>query len=122
MGSGGDPFFGGFCAYFAFFYPLELLFRGVSPPWGPLGFISLVVSGWINPLFIIVAILDWAEFQQRLASILRKAILAMIPFSWFFAFYEVRMIPREGHFLWIVGMLLTLYPKQFTPNAGSTAD
>jgi len=99
-----------------------VLFHYVPPVFGLCAYISLLVSGWVNPLFLFVALLDLADFQQRLASILRKVILGMFPFAWFFAFYELHAFPREGHFLWIVGMLLTLYPKQFTPNADSMAD
>jgi hypothetical protein len=110
-------FFGFHCASFSFFYPWvearDVLFHHVPPLFGPLAYISLLVSGWINPLFIFVALLDWADSQQRLASILRKVILAMIPFAWLFSFYAIRTFPREGHFLWIIGMLFTLYPRQF---------
>jgi hypothetical protein len=123
---GDQPFYGFYCAMFSFCYPWvearAVLFHYVPPVFGLCAYISLLVSGWVNPLFLFVALLDLADFQQRLASILRKVILGMFPFAWFFAFYELHAFPREGHFLWIVGMLLTLYPKQFTPNADSMAD
>jgi hypothetical protein len=123
---GTQPFFGFYCASFSFCYPWvearDVLFHNVPPVFGPLAYISLLVSGWINPLFFFVAFLDLAEIHQRLASIFRKVILGMIPFAWFFAFYEIRTFPREGHFLWIIGMLLALYPRQFSPNGNSAPD
>jgi hypothetical protein len=123
---GSKPFYGFECAISGLWVPWEqarlFLFQDVPPLFGPLAYISLLISGLINPLFLFVALLDLADFQQRLASILRKVILGMFPFAWFFAFYYLHAFPREGHFLWIVGMLLTLYPKQFTPHADSTPD
>lgn len=120
-GPATSPFFGVFCASFSLCYPWvearDVLLRHVPPLFGPLAYISLLISGWINPLLLVVAFMDLAEIHQRLASILRKAILAMIPFAWLFSFYELRMYPREGHFLWIIGMLFTLYPQLFSPKA-----
>jgi hypothetical protein len=123
---GTQSFFGFFCASFAFCYPWvearDVLFHNVPPLFGPLAYASLLVAGWINPVFLLVACLDLTNARLRLASILRMVILGMIPFAWFFAFYEIRTYPREGHFLWLLGMLLVMYPQQFSPNVASTPD
>lgn len=80
----------------------------------PVTYISLMVSGWINPLFLITAIFIAFRKARRLANVLRIVILLMIPFCWV-AFHNVKVRPREGHFLWIFGMLLVLFSNQFRP-------
>jgi len=77
----------------------------------PLEFFSLLISGWINPLFLITIILmSRKRFSQPIA-ILKIIILLMIPFCWIVFYYE-KLYPREGHFLWVIGMLLTLFSSK----------
>jgi hypothetical protein len=78
----------------------------------PLTYVSMVVSGWINPLFIISMILVPIRSAQKSVGILRTVILLMIPFSWI-AIHNLKVYPREGHFLWIFGMLLVLFSSKF---------
>jgi hypothetical protein len=80
----------------------------------PVTYISLLVSGWINPLFLLTAIFTAFRKARKLAGILRILVLVMIPFCWI-AFHNVKVRPREGHFLWIIGMLLVLFSNQFRP-------
>ena len=62
----------------------------------------IVVAGLINPVFLL--------FTIRPNKILRACLLSMIPFSWVvFYFWDGRLYPREGHFLWLAGMLLVLF-------------
>ena len=70
-------------------------------------YVALLVSGWINPLFLITIALILLE-RRRAAVILRVTLLLMIPFCWIVFYYE-RFYPREGHFLWLLGMGLTLF-------------
>ena len=66
---------------------------------------ALVISGLINPVFLGAVI---ALLRQRRHSfvVLRIIVLAMLPFCWisFLLFH-----PREGYFLWTMGMLLVLF-------------
>jgi hypothetical protein len=67
------------------------------------------VAAWINPVFLITAFLVLAETHQRLVVILKVAVILMIPFTWlFFATFRL-LYPREGHFAWVLGMLLVLF-------------
>jgi hypothetical protein len=63
-------------------------------------YFSMVVAGLINPMFLLAAI--------RPNNILRVCIVSMIPFTWI-VMYFVRLYPREGHFLWVLGMLMVLF-------------
>lgn len=86
-------------------------------PWGrdglsflhdaPLTYISVLLSGWINPVFLISAFLLSIHRLPRVAAGLRIATLVMIPFCWV-VFRAAHLVPREGHFVWVAGILLTL--------------
>ncbi len=70
-----------------------------------LEWISLLLSGWINPLFLAAMLCSkW----QRIFRTLRMVLVAMLPACWF-AFYFMSLYPREGYFLWVAGMLLDLF-------------
>lgn len=72
-----------------------------------LAYVSILIGGLINPLFLVTLILAAKGYQGAIA-ILRIILLLMIPFCWV-AFYLYRSYPREGHFLWILGMVLVLF-------------
>ena len=98
------------CAFCAFVMPLQGLgFFGSDR----LEFLSMLVSGWINPIFIVAMILALRWADKRPFAVLRIAVLAMIPFCWI-VYYKERSYPREGHFLWILGMLLILFSQRRT--------
>ena len=111
---GPTPWFGFLAAIYSFCLPWDN-HGWVVDHWGPFHnyfqWAALVVSGWINPVFIITAFLDLSGQYPRTVAVLRIVILAMIPFCWvFFAF--AFMIPREGHFAWVAGMVMVLFSKK----------
>lgn len=110
---GTQSFRGLFCAYFALLYPWieakDVLLHNVPPLFGPLPYVSLLISGLINPVFVAVAALRLIELDRHFVSILKIAIVMMIPFSWIFIVYRLHTYPREGNFLWIIGILLFVF-------------
>jgi hypothetical protein len=87
-------------------------------PWEPdatfdgrFDFLSTLISGWINPVFLITAIFVFLGRPQRLIAAMRVLVVVMIPFCWVVFHYE-GVYPREGHFVWIVGMLVTLFSRE----------
>jgi hypothetical protein len=66
---------------------------------------AIVISGLINPMFI-GAVIALLRQRRRSFAVLRVIVLAMLPFCWisFLLFH-----PREGYFLWTLGMLLVLF-------------
>jgi len=73
----------------------------------------LVVSGLINPVFIVTAFLEPSGVYARRVPVLRIMVVIMIPFCWiFFATSRFDVYPRGGHFLWIIGMLIVLFSGQ----------
>lgn len=81
----------------------------------PLQYLSILISGLINPIFLVYATLAFFKQKPRTARVLRFALLLMIPFCWV-VFQFLKVYPREGHILWVIGMLLVLYSSWKQPS------
>ncbi|MGC2419987.1 MAG: hypothetical protein WA434_19755 [Candidatus Acidiferrales bacterium] len=84
----------------------QVLFKG-----GFVEHLSLFMSGCVNPVFLVAAALGFSGGHQRSMAVLRIVVILMIPFCWIVFHYE-SMYPREGHFVWIIGMLLVLFSRE----------
>ena len=82
----------------------------------PVPWFSIIISGWINPVFFIFLIFVLRKRNHRTISILRCIILLMIPFCWI-SFHYLPIYPREDHYLWIFAMVLVLFSAPFGRNA-----
>ena len=96
----------------------ECALNTLSGPWEPdahsqgrLSFLSLLISGWINPVFLITAIFVLFSRLQAVTAVLRFVVVLMMPFCWVVFHYE-GVYPREGHFVWVFGMLLVLFSRE----------
>ena len=111
------------CAFFAFVYPLEearlVLFNHVPPTLSAIPSLALIVSGWINPVFVVTMLLDLGEQHERTVSILKMVLVVMMLFTVVFFVTYPLSYPREGYFLWLVAMLLALFAESFS---GPTTD
>ena len=110
---GDGRMLGFLCAFYAFALPIELgtkaLFHNVPMPIDPVAYLSLLIAGWINPVFVVTAFLSLTQTHQRLVAVLKAAVVLMILFTLlFFATFKM-FYPREGYFAWLVGMLLALF-------------
>jgi hypothetical protein len=107
-----SPIVGFGCALIAFVYPWveakEVLLHGLHPQFGPFAWACLLVSGWVNPIFVLMAFLDLAHVHIRLVNGLRMLVVLMIPSCWLFLL-STHFRVREGHFAWVIGMLLALF-------------
>jgi hypothetical protein len=74
----------------------------------PFLYLSILIGGRINPVFLGHTTLAFLKRKPRTARVLKFALLAMIPFCWV-VFHSLEVYPREGHVLWVIGMLLVLY-------------
>lgn len=90
---------------------VQAILRSARSDLGAAEFFSLLITGLINPVFVFTTILMLRKPDQRPVSILRAIVLLMIPFSWAVFHYE-DLYPREGYFLWIIGMLLVLFSNK----------
>jgi hypothetical protein len=110
LGGHGAPLHGYLTAWFA-----------LCLPWGQnlfghqglfehrhLDYLGVLLSGWINPTFLVAAFFVSRRPSARISRMLAIATLAMMPFCWV-VFYYQGFYPREGHFVWIAGMLCVLF-------------
>jgi hypothetical protein len=74
----------------------------------PIEYFSLLGSGLINPMFLTTFFLQLFKVRPQAIVPLRNITISMIPLCWVVFRYD-RFYPREGHVLWVVGMLLTLF-------------
>jgi hypothetical protein len=105
---GGAAVPGYYCAFVTFVRPLVMdsrFFEGKTAE-----HIALLISGWINIAFLASLAIRWRSGNGRAFRVLRTTTLLMIPFCWI-VFYDEGLCPREGHVLWIVGMVLALFQK-----------
>jgi hypothetical protein len=70
-----------------------------------LAWISLVLSGWINPLFLVTML---CHKWSRIFRVLRIVLFAMLPSCLIFIHFA-NLFPREGYFLWVGGIVLALF-------------
>jgi hypothetical protein len=97
------------CAYFAVESTLTSTpFSPASADYAPpFLYLSILIGGLINPVFLGYTTLAFLKRKPRTAGVLRFALLSMIPFCWI-VFHSLEVYPREGHVLWVIGMLLVL--------------
>ena len=113
-----DAISGWYCAGFALGATQDLVRYGwPSRSWifqyRQFDFFCLLVSGWINPLFLITGLLALPPRGGRIFATLRILLLAMMPLCWVVFVYE-RFIPREGYLMWTAGMLIVLFSSKLT--------
>ena len=94
----------------------------------PVEYFSTLLSGWINPVFLITLMASLVRPKGRLAVVLRIVFLLMLPACWI-VFYKMKLYPREGYFVWTAGMLLVMFaapgarvsrePEEIGPAVGT---
>jgi hypothetical protein len=86
--------------------------------------LALLGSGSVNIIFLVAVIFRWSRRGSRVFAMSRVIVLIMILCCWV-VMYGEGAHPREGHFLWIVGMLLVLFcgdlSKLLRPRTTSAA-
>ena len=102
-----SPVRGWICAEYALFSPFSEDGRSALHE-KPIEYFSILGSGLINPLFLTTFFLRLFRVRPWAVIVLRNLTILMIPLSWVVFRYE-HFYPREGHILWLAGMLLTLF-------------
>ena len=113
-----DPMFGWACAYFALLIPLTAPLSAAVFGGNAFLYLAMLVSGWINVIFLIALILHASHWHARMFVMLRASVLLMIPFCWPVFYYERLRFPGEAHFIWIIGMLLALFSEELSRRVG----
>jgi hypothetical protein len=85
-------------------------------PTAPIKYFSILLSGWINPLFLISIVLSRREKTIKLSRTLRTVALVLTPICWI-VFYTQGVYPFVGYFIWTATMIAALFSSSF--SAGS---
>ncbi len=105
------PARGWLCAVEAFVLPLYYILGGLFTGEGPfvqrpVGWVAALVTGWINPLFL-VTLACLVRDRRDLVGSLRIALLLMI-LCCGVVFYAFELQPLEGFLFWVLGMVLVV--------------
>jgi hypothetical protein len=99
------------CAYLTLIFPWSREgLRSIQEH--PLQFIAMLLSGWINLMFLITMGFLLKRKAAHIGDTLRIVLLLMFPACWL-VFFEVQVRPTYGYFLWTIAMLLALFPASF---------
>ncbi len=82
----------------------------------PFEYFAVLVSGWINPVFLITMVL-LAKPGRRLGPVLRIVLLFMFAACWI-VFRNEHIVPCAGYFLWTAAMLLALFANGLSELTG----
>lgn len=93
-------------------------------PWGnegqglrrssPVQYFSILISGWINPAFLLVLVLVLIRPGWVVSQVLRVVVVLMFGACWV-VFSQVHLQAQLGYYLWMLGIILAL----FAPRGGS---
>jgi len=78
--------------------------------------VTLMISGWINLVFL--AAMLFKIRSSRYSRVLAWCVLIMVPSCWIY-FWMNKMLPREGYFLWVYGMLTALFAQRVVKTTNS---
>jgi hypothetical protein len=94
-------------------------------PWGkegqglrhssPLQYFSILISGWINPAFLLALIFVLVKPGSGFGWVLRVMVALMFIACWV-VFSQVHLRPQIGYWLWMLGILLALFSPQGGPK------
>jgi len=88
-------------------------------PTAPIKYFSILLSGWINPLFLISIVLSRGESTRKLSRTLRTVALCLMPACWI-VFFTQGVYPFVAYFIWTVAMLAALFSSSFSASRLST--
>jgi hypothetical protein len=112
MGPGASPYLGWVCAVTAATATGGLIHNGLSLGSDALGSLSLVLSGWVNPLVVMYLLFLLGARFVVARRVIAAAILVCLIATWIFLALAP-MVPLVGHFLWVGGIFLILAPELF---------
>jgi hypothetical protein len=111
-GAAGDPaaavFPGWKCASVALNLTMTLFGKAVKGA-PPITACLAAMSGWINPLIVIVLVLSFWRKALWVRRIVGVLVILCMAATWIF-FAKESLTPLIGHFLWIAGALLIVIP------------
>jgi hypothetical protein len=89
-------------------------------PTAPVKYFSILLSGWINPLFLISMVLSRRESTRKLSRTLRTVALCLMPACWI-VFFTQGVYPFVAYVIWTVAMLAALFSSSFSAGSLGTS-
>jgi hypothetical protein len=86
---------------------------------GPVEFFAILLSGWINPLFLITMVLSQRVTAKKLARSLRTVVLFLLPACWV-VFFQEHVYPFVGYFIWTAGIVVALFSTSFSSRSSGS--
>jgi hypothetical protein len=87
-------------------------------PWGkeglallrsdPVNYVSALLSGWINPVFIIAVLVLLIRPSAGINSVFRVVLPLMFIFCWV-VFYKIHYSAYTGYWVWMGGILMAIF-------------
>jgi len=114
---GSNIFPGWKCASVALTETTALFGKAVTWPI-PEPVVLVVLSGWINPIILLVLILSVVPRVSIVRRFMGVIVLISMVGTWVF-FAQEKLTPLIGHFLWIAGAILILLPEVLTARQRS---
>lgn len=94
-------------------------------PWGkdgakmlhdsPGDYFSVLISGWINPAFVLVLIFTLIRPTSTVASVLCLLVVLMFAACWVI-FIRHHFVALAGYYMWMGGVVLALAAARFRPK------
>lgn len=86
----------------------------------PLQYFSILFSGWINLVFLIILAL-LIRRKKRWTNIFTVVLVLLFPFCWI-VFAQEHLHPVVGYYLWILGMLLVVFSGKLSGSPDAAAN
>lgn len=82
----------------------------------PVKYFSILLSGWINPLFLLSVVLSRRESVRKLSRMLRTVTLIFMPICWI-VFFTQGVYPFVGYLVWTICMIAALFSSSFSASS-----
>jgi len=81
----------------------------------PVEYFAILLSGWINPLFLITMLLSRWQNTAKLTRVLRLVVICLFPACWV-VFAMEHVYPSIAYFIWKAAMVMALYSGSFAAS------
>ncbi len=82
----------------------------------PVQYFAILLSGWINPLFLITMVLAQRAKAKKLARGLRTVVLFLLP-ACLVVFFKEHVYPFVGYFIWTAAIIVALFSASFSSRS-----
>jgi hypothetical protein len=106
------------CAYLTLLMPWSKGLTGALDH--PLQFIPLLITGWINLVFVVTVALLLRRTTAHIGGTLRIILLLMLPACWI-VFSDTHLRPSYGYFVWTAAMVAGVFSASSEDDAESAS-